>query len=369
MSCNCSKDWRLEILDLQTGTRLGYLPFVSFDFEELLNQAGAASITIPIRKVKLRDVWPRLRAVAFTRVSGPGASTTSPKCEFIGMVENVSSSSDGTATIGLKSIEYYLNYRIFLEGFGDDSGAPQTLLGQQMLDYASNTDGLDMLTGDSDTSAFTSYVQYLPETDTVILDAITTLTETVDGPDYVRDYTFADGAWSAVIRFTDSAGSVHGTLDSNRGLGSYSLEVDGTEQANFLQGRGEEASFSTDDTATSQYPRFDAAMQVSDVGLYLQLTNIVQGWRRNHANPLMTPDVTVFRLALATAFVLGDTPDLNLNHGLIHYSGPARIIGKSWRVSPDEPTSCTFSFTPPDPSVAAAELLGAPNPPGVECCD
>lgn len=367
MTCNCPRDWRLELLDLATGERLGWLPFTGFTFEELLNQPGSATITVPVRKVTMRDVWPHLRAVAFTRTSGPGATASAPVCEFIGMIESVNAESGGTLTIGLQSIEKYLAYRI-ITGNQTYTTQRQTIIAEELVTLAAGS-GIPLTGVGNPAAGITRSRSYLAEDDKVILDAITELTEIDDGPDYRREYTFSGGAWSTLLRFADYIGdTTPRPLRDRRGLTAYGLTVDATMQANWVRGRGQEI-VNTDDTyTTSPYPRFDLAVQWSDVADATQLAENVDGYLLNHYDPTAVPDVTIADLKVSTAFALGDLAALRMNHGAIQFDGTARVIGKAWSVGPEQPTMCTFSFTPPIEGAMAAIVAVPPSPTLPGCC-
>lgn len=368
MSCNCPKDWRLEILDLASGRVLGYLPFVSFTFDDLLNQVGPASITLNVRDAALRDIFPHLRAVAFTRVSGPNATPNSPVCEYIGIVESVAADSGGTLTIGLQSIEYYLNYRI-LHTTGAYVG-DQSDLGSDVVN-AMTSNGIQ-LGGASDGSGPTRTIDVEPTSDTRALDFIINLCAIEDGPDYVREHSKSGSSWSTVIRFVASAGDPGARpLSALSGVTGYGLNVDASQHTNWVRGRDQnQFAVALNDVADSIYPRFDKGVKYSDMIAQTpspdNLDEAVAGEIANNADPIALPDITVADLDVAAGISLGDVRLLDMNHGALRYYGNVRVVGKSWSRNGDGPTLCTISAVPNDS--IANPILDAPPSNKRGCC-
>lgn len=363
--CNCAEDWRLELVDLATGQRRGWLPFLSLTFDDLLDQVGAATVTLPVRKVNLPDIWPHLRAVVFTRISGPDATPSAPVCEYIGMIETVRADSGGTVQLGLQSIEYYLSYRT-LTGDTSYTSMDQNEICVELMALGSGS-GIP-LSGAFEASAYTRTRSWDADDDAVILEKILEITQAIRGPDYRRVFTFASGAWSTVLRFADYVGNTDPQrLNAVRGLVSYGISVEAGEHANWVRGRDQSGHVYTEDTyMTDIYPRFNKAVKYSDVTLNDTLTEQVQGYLANNSDPIAIPDATVADLNISARFKVGDSIDLNMDHGAIRYQGVARLVGKSWSIDPETPSLCTFSFVPLEN--AHTTILGAPPGNGAGCC-
>lgn len=363
ITCDCANDWRLELLDLETGNRIGWLPFIRFDFEELLNQVGTATITVPVRKVSLGDVWPHLRAVAFTRIAGPNASPTDPFCEFIGMIETVSAQSSGEVTIGLVSIEGYLKYRVMPDGTYTDN---QTTLGADAVNLAAVSGA--RITG-TDAGSITSRTVVLEAaSDTLIIDFVDSLTQMQDGPDYSLTHTFASGAWSTVMKFSDYAGSTTArNLNAKRGLVSYGITVEAAEHGNYIRGRDQAlGSYVATGVTSSIYVPFGKFVKYSDITDSTQLADQTNGELAQNAHPIATPDVTIADLGISGPIRLGDSLNLNMDHGAILYKGEARVTGKAWSSDTESPTLCTLSMVPLDD--VTTTILNAPAGTGPGCC-
>lgn len=362
--CNCAADWRLEVIDLATGTRIRYLPFLSFDFEDALNQAGTATVTVPVDRVTARDVWPHLRAVVFTRINGPGATSSAPVAEYIGMIETMQAESSGTVTLGLLSIEAYLNYRIVVSDTTYTT-LDQCDIGAALVNLAVSN-GIPLTGASPDVSVYSRTRTYLAADDKRILDAVSELTQVINGPDYRRDFSFSGGAWSTVLTFLDTVGTVGGSLNGKRGLSVYGMNVDGSQHCNWLRGRGESLSDTDDTLSDTIYARFDKGMQWSDVTDAGTLSDNVDGELVNNADPNAIPNVTIARLSIAAAISIGDTLPLSISRGALRYEGTGRVVSKSWSRGGDaSPTLCTLSFVPGEGG--ASSVLDAPPSP-VGCC-
>lgn len=356
MSCECSADWRLEAIDLETGVRVAYLQFVSFDFEEILNEPGTGSIIVRVENTNVGDVFPHLRAIAFTRIAGEDATPESPVCEFIGMVDQVVPDSGGTLRIGLLSIEAYLNSRIVVSDY------------DALLDQAQYCDALVGL-GSSDgiplTSSYTTTGTNLDQAilaadDKPILAAIIEILNADNGPDYTRSHQYVAGAWTTDLHFLAEAGSDRGNLNAQQGLIGYSMTIDGSTHFNWLRGRGETDVITADTLATSPYPRFDKGIQWSDLTSSTILNRRINGELDRNFDPSILPDVTIARLALAARYRIGDRLTLSMDYGALHYVGVGRVMRRAWSVAEGSPTLCTLSLTPYG-DTAATLILAAPT--------
>lgn len=365
MTCNCKSDWRLEILNLGTGLRIGYLPFSSFTFQDSLNQVGPATCSVPLNKVSPSDIWPHQRAIAFTRLTGPGASATKPVCEFIGMIDSYPANSGGDLQIGMKSIDGYLEHRLI------ESNTTYTSIGQNDIGAAlvslASFNGINLTSSTSGVVNTARTRSYLAADDKFIMSAISELTEIDGGPDYIRRHTFSTGAWFTDLEFTDHAGSESPRpLNARRGLSAFGVNVDASTHANWGRFRGDGIVTTIDNTFGSDYPRFDAAVQWSDEKLSAALGQMANGYMAANSDPIAIPDVTVVDLNIAALYSLGDHIDLDMQKGAIRYKGEARLIAKSWSLSPESPPACTFSMVPVDNSVEA--ILMAPDRRTEGCC-
>lgn len=360
MSCNCPKDWRLEAIDLASGDRLSWLKFVSFQMEEVLNDIGTATVICNVNDVNVADVWPHLRAIAFTRISGGTASAQSPFAEMVGMVEQITPNSDGTLSIGLVSVEGYLNHRILPSGVSYPA-VPQTQICSDLVNQAaSNGINLDAV---FETSAVNLTRTYLAADDPIIWPSIADILASQNGPEYYRQYGFDGTSWKTTLHFLDEIGEDRGSLNARRGLVTYSVNVDAGDHANWIRGRNDHTSYSNSTYSGSPYARFDKAIQWSDLtesGNVILARNVEGELARNY-DPRALPDVTIADIGLASQYRIGDTVTLNMNLGALRYFGQARVLSRAWSVSADAPTTCTLSFVPPDSVRASTLILNAPK--------
>jgi hypothetical protein len=364
--CGCPYDWRIEILNLSTGERRGYLTPLSFEFEEKLNEVGSGTITIPVSSVSMQDVWPHITSIAFLRIAGPGATSSSPVCEFIGMVEQVDPDSGGTLKIGVKSIEQYLDSRMIDETLVF-TAEEQTSIGASLVDEAA-TLGIP-LSGGFTASSFPRDRTYELVDRKKILEAIQQLTQVIDGPDYQLVHSLSGtSSWQTEMLFQDRVGSdVPRPLNARRGLIAYGLPVDATAHVTKVIGVGENDTlvYETSTPTSDMYPLFERSEAYSDVSVLTTVQEHAEGSLAQDKHPIATPTVTVAGLDLIAPLSLGDLTELKMGHGAIQYQGVARIIGIAWSSTESTPTMATLTLVPNDN--AADAILGAP-PSSSGCC-
>lgn len=360
--CSCANDWRVELVNLADGTRRRFAHPTGLTFENLLNEPGSASISLPVRDYTMADIWPHLTSVAITRISGPGASTTSPVCEYLGLVEDVRADSGGVLTLGMKSIEQYLQYRLLpTTSFNQQ---PQNQIGAALVNYA-NADGIPLVGVGVDGQLRDR--NYGEDDDKVILEAVKQFTQVIGGPDYVLSHEFSSGHWSTEMEFVDRAGEDKGgQINARLGLSTYDIAVDATPHANKVIGVGENPNIKFTAIASETiYPLFERSEAWVDVSRQATIRQHAEGELEASLHPAASPSVTLVGTELAAEFNLGDTVHLKMDHGAVAYHGPARLIGKAWASEEGSPTSCTFSLVPLTDSADA--ILDAPNT-GQECC-
>lgn len=361
----CQADWRVDVMDLATGVRQQFVTPLSLDFDQLLNEVGNASATLPVRSVTMAQVWPHKTAIAFARINGPGASPSFPKGEFIGIVETAVASSAGTVALGLKSVESYLAHRL-IHGDTTFTAEAQTDIAADLVNLASSN-GIQ-LTGVAVASAITRDREYLDEDRKVILEAILQLTEVIDGPDYELVHTLSGGVWSTEMIFSDYLGNTTPVpVHVRRGVSAYDLSVDAGEHANRVIGVGDDPTleFDADESGTSIYPLFETSISWSDVSVLTTLQEHAEGAVANSLHPLATPSITLAGLDIAPLLGLGDTIMLTMDHGAILYQGLARLVGKSWSSNTDSPTMITLTLVPLDNTEdSILQAIAGPVP----CC-
>lgn len=366
-------DWRVEALDLSTGLRKRILPYASFDFEEKLNEVGQGSLSLNVREVGISDVWPHTTSLAFLRTAGPGATPSAPQCEFIGLVEEINPSSSGTLSIGFKSIEQYLLYRM-LHGDTTFTGISQTEIAAALVTLAASQ-GIPLV-GVAAASSILRDRTYSATDWKKIGEAIQQLTEVIDGPDYELIHTqMTSGAWMTQMRFADeisncppdSESFTPPPLNVRRGVIGYDLAVNGSDHANRVIGIGSTADlvYDADESTLSIYPLFERSESYTDVTLINTVQDAAQGSVLQSRHPTAIPSVTLAGLDVIAPQKVGNYVRLTMSHGAIQYDGVARIVGIAWSKSDDSPTTATLSLSPQD-DVADAILYAKPLTSG--CC-
>lgn len=362
MGCNCANDWRIELLDIETGERIRYVNPKSWSFEQALNETGSGSITLPIRAYTPSDIWPRTRQVAFTRIAGAGADPLNPICEWVGQVDDAQLDSGGDITLGLKHAETILANHL-IRPTETYTGVDQTEIGATIVNNASTG---TQITATFDASAYTRDRVYFANEDVIRLEAVQQLTQVINGPDYIVTHPAITGGWSTNLHFVDYAGDTTAKpLNARRGVSSYSLSVSTDEHANVLVGRGNGISNVQNQSAGSLYPPLWKSYQWSEIKDATRLQESVLGYLDANNHPRITPEITLADIDLTTTFDLGDTIGLVMGHGALRYDGEARLIRKAWTGAAGGPTSCAFTLTNLTDPVTAILNVGDIDP---GCC-
>jgi hypothetical protein len=319
------------------------------DFETVLNGWGRGTINLATKDVKIRDIWPHAVSIYITRIAGPSASPENPVVEFAGYVESISASDSGQTSIGLQSIEEYLNHRMLTNEFAR-SGAPQTAIARDLVNLAHNNDGIP-LSGAATSSTRLRDRTYEPWDRKIIGEAVVELTEVIDGPDWELEHTRTEGAWSTKMLFRDHVGAARDlTLQSDREANGYGLDVDAANHATYVDGLGsgeeEDMLVSHAEDGENLYPRFDAAPAWKDVKRLTTLQEHTDGYLADFQDPLAMPSVTIPGFEVdSTRLRLGDTFTVHTDFGAVTYKGQVRILGIGWNVGEGADTR-TFTLYP-----------------------
>lgn len=353
-------DWRIEALNLASGLRKVILQPSSFSFEEKLNEVGSGSVTVPLKSVKIADVWPHTTSIAFLRTAGPDATPSQPVCEFIGMVEDFSADANGGAvSLGVNSIESYWAHRI-IHGDQTFSAMEQNTLAYNL---ARTTTGIPLEPQTGMLGSTNRDRTYLDTDHKILLDALLELTQVLGGPDYRLEHVFqSDNSWKTYMRFQDQWGNTttpYTVIDAQRSVGQYGLQVSAGNHATSVIGVGATADLvDTENASPSIYPLFEVAESYSDVSDINTVTQKAQGSLAQNKHPAATPSVTLTGLDMIAPLALGDYITLKMSTGPIQYQGTARITGIAWAFGESTPTTATVSLVPQDD--AGTAILGAP---------
>jgi hypothetical protein len=334
------------VADLRTGTVRAIWHPLSVDFQTLLNGFGAGTFTLDTKEVSVRDIWPHLTSVYAVRISGADA----PAVEFAGMVQQFSADDGGATRVGVVSIDDYLNHRILTRRMDFSGGTDQNAVAASLVKEA-ETDGIP-LTAIFQDSAFQYEGVYELWDYKNIGEAISELSDSINGPDWELVHTKVDGRWSTQIIFRDFVGVTRDIiLRSDQAGSGYGLDVNGSEHATYVVGlgEGEENSMLTSlaEDESGFYPRFDAAPSWKDVSRQITLDRHTEGYLEDHQEPVALPSMEVAGMEPApTLTELGDSVNLDIRYGAVTYQGPARIVSRGWKLDPGSPTIRSFDMVP-----------------------
>ena len=348
----CQARWLVEACDLASGRVRTIWQPISIDWEQRLNQVGKGSVTLPTKAIGIRDVWPGLTSVYISRIEGAdGASRTNPVCEYAGIVVEVGASESNVTTVGLKSIEHYLERR-FLDTSVAFNGVEQTVIARDLVRRAENN-GIPLY-AEADASTIERDRQYEPWNRKFIGEAVMELTQVLNGPDWEIQHARSGGLWSSTMIFRDVVGVDRGVIiKSDIQATAYSMSIDQSEQATRVDGigSGEEEDQLVAEVAdnTGIYPRFDAAPAWKDVTRLNTLYQHADGYLEDHREPDARPTVSLSGFDPDPSLVrVGDVVEIDIDFGAITYHGKVRVISISWSLSGDETENRTLEVVPLD---------------------
>lgn len=352
MTCRCSQDFIVEACDLTSGTVRAVLDPISMDWQTGLNQWGQGTLMLATKDLKIRDIWPGLTSIYISRTSGGGgASRTNPVAEFAGMAESVNATEAGTTTLGMVSIESYLNRRS-LKGELEFTGVDQTEIGAELV-RAAEFNGIPLF-AEAAPSDQPRDRRYPPWNRKIIGEALEDLSQVINGVDWEISHTRANGRWSTTMTFRDVVGvdrTEEIRLESDRELSAYSLTIDGKDQATWVDaiGSGEEEDqlLATAIDGAGIYPEFDATPAWKDVTRIGTLQDHADGYLADYREPRAAPTFTIAGLDPSPSLMRnGDIVHVRQDFGALSFHGDARIITSSWALGETEPISRTYEVLP-----------------------
>lgn len=348
----CQANWRIELCDLTTGTVKAVYPFLATDWQTVLNDAGRGTVVLATKQVAVADIWPHKTSVYILRTSGDGASVVEPAVEFAGYVEAAKPDDNGATQVGLISIEGYLKHRVITDDL-TFTGVPQTQIAAELVNYAA-PDGIPLI-GVALNSTVERDRAYVGRDKKNVLEALTQLTDVIDGPDWFLTHEKMGGRWVTSMRFTDRiSDSPPIVLKSDREANGYAIDIDAKDHATNVFGVGagtdEEQLESVQSDESGFYPRFDATPAWSDETLQESLDEQTAGYLDDHKDVFAVPTVTVPGLVKVNPNLtrLGYTVGADICYGAVTFRGRARILSISWRVQDGGPEERTFDLLPED---------------------
>lgn len=355
--CACGDDWVFYSCNLATGTIRAVLHPISIDWQETLNGIGTGTITLATREVILRDIWPHLTSLYIARlvnVLDPDVGPEGNLGMYGAIVESVEASDDGTTKVGFSEISNYLASRTIYRGVRY-TDQPQTAIGADIVNTFSQPNGIP-LRAIADTSVRTRDREWTFFDQKVVLEAITELTQVVNGPDWEMRYLRGTGGvWTAYMIFRDRAGGESDIiLRSDVNVSSYGISVDTQNHTTRVVGLGEgeapDQLTSIANATDSPYPRFDSTQSWSDVKRQRTLDNNTEGYLADNEEPSAIPSVTLRGFDPDPALLqLGDSVEVHVDFGAVTFHGRARIVAISWSLTAGEPETRKLEMSPIDP--------------------
>lgn len=339
--CPCGDQWLIEACDLATGTVRAILLPVAADWQTVLNNVGRGSLTLPTRAVRARDIWPDLTSVYITRTPLDGGEVT---VEWAGIVTAMQVNS-GTVQVGMDSIESYLARRA-LDATVSYTTAQQTQIGASLVNQT-GPNGIPL------TSAYDPSATVLDRTydfDSMVGDLIQQLVNQEGGPSWRLVHTKTGGAWSTVIRFSDTVGSdTDGVYWSDREASAYGLAVDAKDHATRVVGTAD--TFRAISQDFTVYPRFDRVQAFSGITDHPNLANQTARFLGFVKEPAAQPAFTIAGpFPHPSDLRLGDSAEFHIDQAACRFNGRARVQAITWRIAEGSPETRDLALVPLEPA-------------------
>lgn len=338
MACDCGPEWTVESFDLRTGRVLGVLNPTNIDVQALLNDVGTGTIDLSARDVPPRLVWPRLVGIGVMWQDVP---------VWVGWVETVEMSSDSSLRAGVIPLDGYMFQRHIDVTVTWNQQSQTAGLANMVNRFC---DGI-ALSAVAETSAFFRDRTYYWYDHHVVGDLVSNMTEVINGPDWELVPSRVNGVWHGTIIFRDAVGAERPfSLISGRDSGNYGITIDGgdmgTHQHSVGDGQDEDQieEFAED---LSVYPRFDTTTGYSSVTNRNTLREYATGRVEMFGEPAAVPSMVVDGPNPPPSQLrVGDVANVDINHAQWRYRGPARVLGLTYKGSPDNADTRSLMFSP-----------------------
>jgi hypothetical protein len=387
--CVCGDGWRFEATELSTGVVKAVLHPLSVEWEDNYTAPGVGSMLIATKGYAANDVWPNTTGVYVSRVNPDGTRVP----YWGGFVEKVSGSAGGATTLGLKSIDSYLNRRLLatdVDVLPYERDTLQTRMGADLVNIARLNKGVPLF-GVEGVGTKVQYRAWNAGSGATeiefknIGDAIAELVADVRGVRYHLDHVFAAGAWRTNMIFTDAWGETRNyVLTSDREGWQYSLEIDGSQETSRAYGVGAQGMYSIAYDEDALLPELQSTPSFTDTNVPVQLDMQTQGYITDHRDPATNPVLTVPGLNWPDSpppdqLLPGDVVGVNIGYGLITFQGTARVLSIGWKLTTGQPVARTLALLPtvrpsqgiktqtpavePAPTTPVEEAIVAPSSP------
>jgi hypothetical protein len=315
----CAGNWRVELVELTTGSVVTVLVPVSFEFQSNFLTPGRGTITFHRKGVgqsndilagnaqasafvTIFDMYPRRIGIYISRLAGGGATPFVPVPMFAGIVDEMNGSADGLVTLGFFEIQQYLTYRLIRSDL-TFTAVDQTEIAAELVLYARGENTLGgstdpnppvpiRLFGDSNPTLGTNRDRkYLANERPTIGRMLDNLFGVIGGPVYQMSHSrSALGVWTSTMEFYDEVPQTVIETISAANLTDFSFALSGNELANLIDAFGKPDPDGTPLIATTDstgsllvsMPRYDATPAYPTVSDPNELLENAQGYAIEH---------------------------------------------------------------------------------------
>lgn len=368
-SCICGDQWRFETTDLKTGRIKAVLHPISADWEEKHSAPGQGSLMVATREVTPESIWPHDTGLYISQIiDGERVG------RWAGLIEAYDASSAGGATIGIQGIDEYLFHRNIAEDdalyFSGSLTMKQTELAAWIAEFGTKElSGIPLIpvAGDSNITRTRTFNSWEFEN---VGEAISNLTQVINGVQYYLAHIYNNGFWSTEIRFVDVVGADRGvSLRGDIEGATYGVSVDAKDQATWVyalgEGSEESRAVAIAFDAGNIYPRFVAVPSFDSVSVYETLLDHAKGHIVDHRDPIATPTMTIPGLdPTPENLQIGDIVQVSFDYGLAKFDGLCKVLSIGWNLQDGSPVTRSFTFQPiirPNDSVRTQNSSNNPN--------
>ena len=315
----CAGNWRVELVELTTGSVVSVLVPVQFEFQSNFLTPGRGSITFNRKGVgqsndilagnaqasafvSIFDMYPRRIGIYISRLAGGGATPFAPVPMFAGIVDELRGAADGLVTLGFFEIQQFLTYRLIRSDL-TFTAVDQTEIAAQLVLYARGENTLGgstdpdpavgiRLFGTSNPTLGTNRDRtYLANGRPTIGRMIDNLLGVIGGPVYQMSHSrSALGVWTSTMEFYDEIPQTVIQTISAANLTDFSFALTGNDLASLIDAFGKPALDGTPLIATNDgtgnllvsMPRYDATPGYPTVSDSNELLENAQGYTVEH---------------------------------------------------------------------------------------
>lgn len=319
VACECAANWRVELVELTTGTVQDVVVPVSFEFQSNFLTPGRGSITFHRKGVgrasdilvglgaqevfvPIFDMYPRRIGIYISRLAGGTATGLDPVPMFAGIVDSMTGAANGLVTLGFFEIQQYLEFRLIRSDL-TFTAVDQTDIAAELVLYArgENTlggstdpdpaDGIRLFGASNPTLGTNRDRTYEADERPTIGRMINNLLGVIGAPVYQMSHSrSAAGVWTSTMEFYDEIPQTVIETISAANLTDFSFALEGNELGNLIDAFGKPDPDGTPLIATNNsvgsllvsMPRYDATPAYPTVSDPNELLENAQGYAIEH---------------------------------------------------------------------------------------